>query len=706
MNGVEEQYLALQQVLETEKLSNLEKFSDSELWNTLTPAEKRALGFLFLKRAEQLLPKKNKEKAFRKALADAESLGQNEAEVLWRVAHLLFQFSVSHTQEGYSLLAREKLVQVEKLDPDYFFKAPDRALLWAEILVLMGWLSSDEKLLEEALEKLSWMESQFEDIDYPEDFSFSFYHEWGRGWVYLSRLSKEPLDLQKGLKHFEKAASYTPSSPVFGIEYGEALLQYSMVKGDPSYLEEALKWVRKEISDTYSPKEQESSFYYQRGWALYACCLKNRYFLTHLPEHLKEADEALRNAIIAAPSFSNLWLEWGELFLHSGWIHRNPKEFESALEKLTASKIKECSPSRATACIGQAMCLSGLLLEDLGLLEEGKQRVLIALELAPNDPDLTYALGVCYYAYGSYFSDASYYQKGIEAFYAGIETNPTLIENWHALFHIYLAYGMDEKSPIFIRKGIEMITHLSSLRPASYYYLNEWGVALLRLAQVEIEEEWTRATLEEAVEKLENAASIFSHPLIFYNLGCALERLGDLIGDEEILLDAIDLLEQVVLRASSDFPFALYHFACALAHYGELTEFPAALQDAVEQFEKLTTTQEEDEIFWADYGYTLLTLSEMTQDPNHPEIDQEMKRKAESALIKSIELGCVDTLYSLACLYALSDLPEKALVYLSKAKDAGTLPSPDELEYDEWLDKLHDFSVFWDFISTLRGKDE
>lgn len=430
--------------------------------------------------------------------------------------------------------------------------------------------------------------------------------------------------------------------------------------------------------------------------------MKVRYQLTHNKEHFEESDTLFREAILATPKNGELWLDWGELYLQAGWLKRDLKLVEIGLEKLTAFKIKECDPLRASYLLGMGLVIFGLFLENLKLIKDGQERIRTALEVAPDHSQLNFASAFGDLGFGLYFSDETVFARAASIFEKRIQEDATSTENWHALFQTYLAWGLKVDDPSLIRKGIWAITRLCELCPFSSIYLNEWGVSLLRLRQLECSKEEAQAYIEEALIKFRKASDLGEDDETFYNWGCALDLLGDLTADEEDYAKAIDLLTKAFEKKPSEL-HVRYHLGLAFSHLGELTLNADCLMQAVELLEVVAKVDQEDECIWCDLGYTLLNLSELVFDSLHPEEGEKMRYEAEKALTHAAELGSGDACYHLACLYSLSGYYDASIHYLKKAEEADHLPSREDLENDEWLDGVRKTEAFQDFL--MKDKD-
>ncbi len=648
----------------------------------------------FLDEAQELVESGGRGESLLEALESAEKLFPEDVSVLCRSARLLFRYGVLHSKGRFFLLALDKLKLAAESNPLFFDGRYLWWQLWGNILIQLGKLVNDASLFEMALEKFERAASACDAI------SAEVYWDWADAWVLLGQKSGELTDFQQGLAKFEIAAQQEILSPFFRLDYAHALSLYGQHVGNPALLETAMTQLRGVIVEACDKEGKEPSIVYLAAWRKMALTAKRRYQLSHHLEHFEEADKLLREAILTSPKNGELWLDWGEHFLYAGWIRRDLKLVETGLEKLTATKVKECDPVRVSYLLGIGLVTLGLFLESLKFLKDGNERIQAAIELAPQYGPLKYAAGFADLGFGLYFSDAGAFAKAAAVFEAQILEYSNAVDDWYALFQTYIAWGLQEEDPALVHKGLQAIVRVCELRPYSAVHLNEWGIALLRMRQLELDKESVQNCVEEAIVIFQKAWDLAQEDETLYNWGCAYDLLGDITGEEEHYGKAIDLLSKALDKKPSHL-HVRYHLGLALSHLGELVVNADCLSQAIELLEAVAQIESDDENIWSDLGYALLNLAQAILDPHHPEEGESHRREAEKALLRAAELGCGDACYHLACLYSLTGFCDAALHYLAKADAADALPPLEDLEHDDWLDGIRDTQAFRDFLTTL-----
>lgn len=647
----------------------------------------------FLKSAEELIEIDQAQERLLEDLSQAEKLLPEDVSVLCRSAKILFHYGLFNGKGRFFLLALDKLNMAEEISPLFFDKSPDVLQMWGNILIQLGKLLKETAFFEKALVKYERAANSYE--THPAKLCWDL----GEVWILLGQQSGEISDFHKGLSQFHLTQKKGLRSPFFRLDYACALMHYAQLIGDPEAIEQALILLRECITESYH-REKEPSFVYRTSWCKYALASKLRYQLTLQKEHLEEADFVFQEAILSIPQNNDLWLEWGELYLFAGWLRRDFNFIETALEKLTSSKIKECDPLRTSFLLGIGLVIYGLFFENLKLLNEGRTRIKAALEVAPENVQLQFGASFAEFGLGLYFSDETVYAKVASSFEKGYEQDGTSLENLHALFQTYLAWGLKVKDPELVQKGMQAIARLCSLRPFCSLYLNEWGVALLRLRQLESNHTIAQGYVEEAILKFRQASTLYEDEETLYNWGCALDLLGDLTGDEEDYSKAIDLLTKAFEKRPSELHIR-YHLGLAFSHLGELTHSADCFMQAIDLFDSVVKSDQEDECVWCELGYAFLNLSELIFDPNYPVEEEKMKCEAQKALTRAAELGSGDAYYHLACLYSLLGLEAKSLHFLKKAAENNSLPSKEDIEQDGWLMKIRETEAFKNFLKTF-----
>ncbi len=516
---------------------------------------------------------------------------------------------------------------------------------------------------------------------------------WDRAsaWLTVAEQSQEFADLQRAVELFRLASRQKEIPPRFFVSFGEALLLLSSFSGNPLYVREGLDILRTAI------QSKEAS-----AWVPFAEGHKLLYDLTGNREEFERADSVFQRAIIAVPEQTSLWLQWGLLFMESGWRCRQLSEIEVALEKFTSLKMYDCTSPLMRAHLGEGLALLGLFLDELKLIHDGKEQVMALLQTDhPDHSELLVAAGMIQLIEGLYFQDANYFAAAVDLFHRGLEQDSRNFRCSYALFQAYIAWGVTMQDSGRLIDACEAIERVATLRPFSSIYLIEWGMALVRLCQLEEDSLEQQAICEEAIDKFRKAIDLRGDFEANYQLGSALDLLGEITGVEDYFEEAIEILTHLHFRMPDDLQIT-FHLAMALSHHGESTATVESLFEAERNFKEIIVKDSEDEEALRHLGYTQLLLSEQTYDANHPEKSQEIRSEAEETLMRALSLGSSETNYHLACLYSLAGLTERALEYVKRADGAGVLPPEENLQHDHWIDNLRKTEAFVNFMEERK----
>lgn len=678
-------YQAFQEALTEGEGIDLDPFKDRAFWEELGDGERLKLALLFLQKGEQLVMDLGRldldeiEDLVIESFLYAEQLAPEHMELLCREALASYRLGVMAQKGRYFIFALEKLTQAQVVDPAAFSATHQWWHLWGQVLSALSQYTQNETFLIQAIEKLE----QAAAIELNEEILW----DSARVWSKLSQCSSELSDAHKALSYFRQAQQAGERGGPFLCDFAETLIWVAHLTGRIDPLDEAGSLSREVIAGA---EMQEQKTLLTRGWTLRAIIAKKRVELTGAASDFEAADQLLHEAILAVPHHAPLWLAWGELFLRWGWIRRELPLVETALEKLTSLKIGECDPMDVSGLLGCSIVLLGLLADDLKLIQEGASRIEAALDIDSEHRDVRFAHAFSLYARGAYFHDEEFFERGRDLLRSLLEEDSAQVFVLYMLFRCQLGLARIQEDREGICAALGMIARVCEMRPLSAPMFGEWGQALICLYELD---EGGEATLEEAVSRFAKAMDLDDDPIWQFNHGCALDTLGNLTGDEETFERAVEELADVYQKRPDVLDVG-YHLARSLLHFGELTSGVESLYQAVDLYKQVVEHDPEDDTAWCEFGYALLNLSELVDEPVQPDKGRQLREKAEGSLLRAAELGNGPANYHLACLYALSEMKGAAMDYLKRAQAARALPQADDLAADDWLDNLHDLPEF------------
>jgi tetratricopeptide (TPR) repeat protein len=685
-------------ILASNAFDQLKPFAEPLSWNTMTPDERVMLGMLFIKQGEQLLIQGDHQATTSFELASKVAPGH--ALVFFRLAQAL---SAQELNMRSFASADSALQKATELDPDFI----DAWCLWGRLLLNMGAFCSEVAHIYHALEKFAYAEKlalKFDSKHQP-----TILWQCGLCWYQIGKHSGEAADYISSLEKFRLAAQAGCCEGQFFLDFGNLLVDLSELMKRQDLLYEAV--------DNYQKAAKLLPNHYA-SWTNLACTYKRLYEFDYLKEHYQQADEAFAKAIKLHPEHSMSWFYWAELLLNAGKHFRDAEKLRASIEKFAYANSYEPDRPQILLLWGEAQMLLASHAEDLEQLRQAEAKVVAALHALSDRPEAWCIYGFCLESYGRYFASENYYLQAIEKFeYAlTLVASPALKEVLpnakfcilHSLALAYFEMGELASSLVFIQKSLgyfnEASTHLQEADP---HFLNDWGIALLKMGELTGDKEYTeKATLkfEEGLNKGFEVSQGDPMELEWlYNYGCSLDFLGDYHEDASYYEKAIQILAHI-LKVDPDYSDAKYNLALACLHLAELKVDVESYRLAIELFQSLSEHDPEDDLVWDDFGYAWLNLALLIDEPACSEEEKHAFAQAERCFQQATALGNLLAYYHLSCLYACTDRLEESLAYLEKAEMHHVLPTVDDLLNDEWLDNLRNYPAYRLMISRLLNQ--
>lgn len=624
-----------------------------------------------------------------KGLELFDSASKNDPEnsdLFFRQALALFHYSNEKDKEKALLHAHKKLkIAAAKATPTF-------ALLhiWGLVLTQLGAYAENHSYFTEAHHK--FLRAQEHALQQPNDILADFYWDVGAVRIKLAEHSGEALDWQLALDVFSKASEMHEDLPApFWHDFGYACTKLAMCINDIRLHVKAINCFKHSlrlVPSTYAT------------WLILGKTLYALYEHTHDEDHFSQATECFASGSQLEPQNITLWLEWAHCLINSGRRTRDLKKLRACIEKCHKVYVCDQNEPMHKAFWGEALALLGESSERLDLIYEGQNKILEAIEVDPNIPELWHAHGMCLCALASYFHDVDYYYQAIEKLQYGLSLDRTSDELWHAMAQVYTLVGALETDKDAFDKASRFFTKAIDLHPSTYYIF-DYGLSLSRLGEITHEQK----ELELALVQFEKALSIqknasYLHPDWLYHYAYTLDMLGDFYEEDNYYIRAIDIFSHI-LMLDPDFPQLHHRLALAEAHLAELLGDLDHFYKAIHHFRLAAKQEEESDLVILDWGVCLINIAEHSQDTKDRELFYE---EAEYKLIQAARLGNIHAHYYLAGLYSLLCQYEKAMYHLDRANLSGSLPPIEEVLEDDWLDGLRHTTQFSAFIAELEKK--
>lgn len=612
----------------------------------------------------------------------------DKAALYYRQGLALFEFGKEAGREKSQLLASKKFKMATTLSPELF----EAWHIWGCTLSFLGKTFKEKHYFIEANEKLKKAIT----LSISQEMGLLSDLHWDMASVlsHLASYSKEPMDWQLATESFQKAASYSDDLPSeFWDEYGKACMQLAVCINDIRLCVKAIHFFKHALSRCPTT--------FHLGWRHLSKALTYLYEYTHDEDHFTQASECYSAALQTRPQNVSLWLDFAEFLCTAGRRTKDGKRLKAAIEKCHKAYSLDISSARALALWGEALALIGEQSERLDLLLEAQNKIIHAMEVDPNEPRIPFSHGQCLNSLGRYYGDIDYHLQAIERYQEGISRDRTLHNYWHAIAMSYYEIGVIEQYPETLEKALRFFHKALELKPNNSYYSFDYALCLSRLGEVSINPPWLEASIEQFEKALAiQKNAVYLHPEWLFHYARTLDLYGDFHEEDSYYTKAIDLLAHV-LMIDPDFFGVHYQMGLAFSHLGELTGEIENFYKSLHYFKLASKHEEENDMILLDLGITLINISQYTTDLAEADT---CLRDAEVKLTQAAKSGNLTAYYQLACLYSLLGQHQQAMRFLEKADSFDALPSLEELQEDEWLERVRNTAEFREFILLLEKR--
>jgi tetratricopeptide (TPR) repeat protein len=679
----------LQEILACEDFDRLMPYAESACWTAMSANERDLLAMLFTAQGERLL-NDGAPNAFNN-FEIASKISPKSKAILYRKA---MAYATQKENIGCLNAACTAFQEVVTLEPNFF----DAWVSWGNTLVRLG-IFGETNYFQEAHQKFLKAEACAAAINQAK-LAETYWH-WGVCWHFHGQQSGEACDFYMALEKYAQAAELGFNSVDFWNDYGDAVVELAGLIGRKELLFEAV--------DIYKDAIRIDPNRYQ-SWFNLGCCFQRIFEYNHDEDFFTFANDSFARAEDLDEKAFELWLNWGQLFVDFGKCKHDIEHLQVSFEKF--AKADACEPNHSVVLRhwGEALMLYGSYTEKGEVLREAEAKIVRSIEIHPEHPDSWYLYGCCLNELGRYFIEETFFVKAIEKYRYGISLDKNNPLFFYGMSLAYLSIGELSADSDMIEQAIQCYPRVLELGGQTYpQFWNDWGVALMKLAELTNDQK----SVEAAIEKFECAinqhaqsnSKVACEVEWLYNYGCALDFLGDFTQNSSDYEKAVHVLAKA-LEQDPSYVHSRYNLALALSHLGELNDDIECFYKSIELFELLLADDAEDEMAWNHWGLTLLHLAQLIMDSLHPEQGLQLYEEAERKLTHAVALGCTEAFYNLACLHALRANYAVAMHYIERAEVSGALPGVEDLMHDEWLVGLRDTQNFQSFIALLSNKYE
>lgn len=677
------------QLLEKEDFAASVSYDNEDTISSLNPTERELLGLLMVRHGEKVSIEDEMQGMH--FLNRALLIAPESVKVLVQAANVLS----GKTSNIQSLrIAASWYSQAQQHNPD----DPNLLTIWGTTLVHLGRLENDTQMLMEADQLLARATDISGEVVSNREHLVACLR--AQIWHALALHSGEADDYARAIEQYKTAAQKDIKAAFFWNDYGNALLEFGKLIQRMEVYDNVIELYRKAISldPRFFPAQFNLGVCYHR---LYEATWKSQLFW--------QAHEQYSHCKILDPRNATLAYAWGRLLLHQGKLRREADLLVQACDHLETASTLQRSNRTIAHHLAEAFIWAGGILEDLTLLRHAETTLTELINSNPEDIDSLCSLGFCRYELGYYFNDLNLVLLAMNSYRKALEYSPNSFNALYGMATCHLAIGELEGNVLQLQDALTYFQKASSHEQPFPQFLNDWGVALMKLSEQTDEKD----LLLLAIEKFELAIDLdlnisnseYVDPEWLYNYGCAFDYLGDANDDPSYYEKSIQVLIRV-LEIDPDYAQAKYNLAMSYAHLGESSEDLEPLYKACELFKQLLIADQDDENSWNEWGISLINMAQLTYEPALPTQSHQYLIEAEGKFQHAIALGHLPAYYNLACVYSLLGDFSAALAYLERAENNHTLPSTEEILSDEWLEGLRHTEAFHNFWSNLNSKYE
>ncbi len=673
---------ALKEILDTQSFDKLGTFTDVSAWTTLTIDEKNLLAKLFVMAAENELKRSKSDEAIqsaKKSFHIASTLAPEDAEV-WYRRGLAFALVDQLDLLEESSICLKKATDLNKK----FF---DAWYAWGNVLVRRGMHTKEPAFFSQAEEKF------LEAVQYLDDPKkhLDFYWHFGLAYFMIGRYSGEAGDTHKAISCYRKAKELGLEREHFYNDFANALVELSLLINSSDLMFEAIELY------LYSLDNNDKSKNSPKDLAVRYCnlgaCYQYLFEVHHEETYFKQAEECFTEATELQPDFGNAWAFWGYMLLYAAKLWQDVNYLEGCMQKLSLIQDFAKDKPLVLARMAEAYSLYGGNEEDLKFLTDA-QEIAERGTIEGSEVPYTWAsLALANLELGRYFAEEGYYILAKENAEKALSLNNRIGISWHVLAVSKFSLGEIDGNIQLMHEATLAFEQASKTDVGRFGYMwNDWGIALLNLADITREKKF----VQDAIEKFEQAILLHEqvNPVWLINYGSALDFWGDISDEDGCYERAIEVLQHA-LELDPTNMHARYHLGLALCHQGELASDLTYLQKGIEQLQMLIREDMEDEIAWADLGMAYMNVADLTQDA---QVKDQLYELAEQHFLQAIALGSEAVFYSLACLYSLQENGPEAFHFFVKAFESNTLPPISEVLEDRWLEYLRSTPNFQQYL--------
>lgn len=614
----------------------------------------------------------------------AEKLQPDSADLLYRIGLALSEFGQAKLDRALILLSCKKFRQVIKKTPTHLQAAQalgSNLFFLAKELDEYHFFKEARAVYETLLSQQDLMNQEFQS-EVLTDISAIL--------LEIGRKEQDHQEFQQALKYMQQASELRAPHPSdFWILFGHLAFEYGDLVNNQQFYFKSIELYKKALALT--PKNSEA-------WFHLGLSLKHLYLLSLDEDHFAKSNECFSSAVSINALDYDFWIEWAHLLLESGQKSKDSKRLTASIEKCQRANQIDKDEIIHQTLWAEALTARGLIEDSIEDLNTAEHKIDRLLERDEVSSEIYVASGLILNAFASYFDDIDFNFQAIEKFQEGLKIDRKNHQLWYLMAETFCLTSyltddrkMMEKSFFFFQKA------LFFKQSAEYYFA--FAKAYIKLTELTQQKASLHLALyyfEQAFQKQPNV--IYSKPDWLFEYSQALDLLGDKTEEASYYLKAIEILNHVLI-VDPQFKDVHHRLAIIYSHLAELDQEKDAYLKSLFHFQIATKNDPENDTLLLDMALTLTNYAETLDD----EIKRfQLLKESEFKLVQSAKLGNIHSYYHLGGLYAMMNENAKAIQFILKAKELGSLPDVDELLQDAWLENLKGTEEFEHLLTQLN----
>ena len=658
-------------------------------WEKLSFEEKEKLSYKYLQEGEMLLAKKDT--AAIEYFNAAAGLNPNSEDVWYRQGKAFFIYGKLKNQEKALYLASKNFKIAVSLNEHRF----EIWYNWGKTLAFLGNKTSETHYFFSAKEKYQKAIELSQTQKAEKEIIATIYWDYANLWMDIANQSEEAGDVRIAIQAYRISFAHQKTiSSDFWYHFGKAYLQMGLFINDNRLYLEAIDYFNKALRVSKNHLD---------AWSSIAHAYTELYINTLDERCLKKADETYSKCLKISPHDSNLLLSWAQLLGEGGKITKDHKKLKLSVEKcIEADRLKNKKDPNIIGQWVESLSLLGAYTGSLDMILNAENKIIAATQKYHKIADLWYAYGICLGAFSIYYNDNEYDELAIEKFQIGLSIDRKNPELWHSLALSLTKIGNDNEDVYSLKRASKFLLRAIDLKPSCPLLTFDYGNLLLKLGELKEDQK----ILQEALFYLETTLNnqndaILQHPDWLFTYGRILDLLGDCHDEENSYYKKALKAYQNVLLIDPDYPRLHYYIGLCYSHLAEITFDTQFYIQAINSFNLALKQNEEDDLVYLEWGLVLIALAEQGNDF---EVNNHYFHEAEQKILRAGQLGNQHAYYHLGCLYSILNRFDESISFLVKAYKQDVLPPIEELLEDDWLENIRSTKDFANFLAIVDAK--